>query len=62
MIQDIAKLRFFIFSLGALVVGAAYYFSLIGFGLPDQEDPLSIRQESATNSRGVRGGTRTFGK
>jgi hypothetical protein len=62
MPTDTNNFKLFVVSLATLAVGGAYYLSLIGFGLPTQNDPLSIRQESANNTRNFRGGSRNFGK
>ncbi len=54
--------RALVLVIAASVLGITFYLATIGFGLPTQNDPLSVRQESANHSRPFNGGTRTFGK
>ena len=50
----------FVLILGAITIVAII--SYTGYGLPSQNDPLTIRQLSAQNERQMRGGGPGYGK
>lgn len=60
--NDQTQFRLIVAGIAAFLVSAVSYFSYIGFGLPTEKDPVSLRQDSATNQRSILGGSRAFGK